>query len=284
MPSKKKPHKFDDNHSRLIGKLAGHLENSGESKLAPVDLATAHLRLHGLEEWGCKFCGVAKAIVDCFAGLEERSGFELCEQVRSMVGEIKARKAKVERTISALHLERLEKEKENLRRLGHPEEHKDVRVLLRGQAANAPLPTVVPREPTLAGIEEKIESILAPLKSALEMCEPLVVALAEAERRVAGGVALTSLVEPRKRTTDEQIDIKVDCYLAQHGWTDEEIREAFHKDPPHSRTADSIRLRVKRAKDDGKPMLIWPWPDQEKRKEADALLAILNFVNMPTTR
>jgi hypothetical protein len=283
MPSQKKSHKFDDNHSRLMGKLADHLENAGESKVAAVDLATAHLRLHGLEEWGCKSCGVAKAIVDCFAGLEERSGFELCEQVRSMVGEIKARKARVERTISALHLERLEKEKENLGRLKHPEEHKDVRVLLRGQARKTPLPTVAPREPTLAGIEEKLESILTPLKSALEMCEPLVGALAEAERRVAGGVVLTSLVELRKRATDEQIDIKVDCYLAQHGWTAEEIREAFHKDPPHSRTTDSIRLRVKRAKDDGKPMLIWPWPDQVSREESEALLAVLNAVNTPTT-
>ena len=281
MPSQKKPHKFDQNHSRLMGQLADHLENVGESKVAAVDLATAHLKLHGLVKWDCKLCGVAKAIIDCSAGLEERSGFELCEQVRSMAREVKARKGKVERTIAALYSARLKKERENRKELKHPERHKDVRVVLRRQRGEEPLPTVGLQEPTMKGIEEKLESILAPLKRALELCDPLVAALAAAEWRIAEGIALTSLVEPRKRVTDGQIDIKVDCYLTQHGWKAEEIRDAY---PPYGRTIRSIELRVNRARDTGKPTLIWPWPDEAKRKEADALLAIINFVNIPTTR
>jgi hypothetical protein len=284
MPRQKKPHKFDDGYSLLLGKLADYLGKGEESKVPAVDLATGHLRMHGVEEWDCKSCGVAKAIIDCFAGLAERSGFELYEEVHSMVGELKARKAKVERSISALCLARLNKEGENLKELKHPEQHKDVRVLLRGQRGEDPLPTVGLQEPTLEGIEVKLESILSPLKAALEMCDPLVVALAAAERRIAEGIALTSLVEPRKRVTKNQIEIKVDCYLSQHGWKVEEIRKTLYKDRPHLRTADSIEGRVGRAKHDGKPTLIWPWPDQAKSRESEALLESLNLVNPPTTR
>jgi hypothetical protein len=284
MPRQKKPHKFDDGYSLLLGELADCLGKDAEDNVTAVDLATAHLKRHGLIRWDCKLCGVAKAIIDCFVGLEERYGFELCEQVRSMVSEVKARKAKLERTIPALYLERLKKEGESLKRLKHPEEHKDVRVLLRGQRGEDPLPTVGLQEPTLEGIEVKLESILSPLKTALEMCDPLVVALAEAEGRIAEGIALTSLVEPRKRVTKNQIEIKVDCYLTQHGWKVEEIRKAFYNVRPRLRTADSIAGRVGRAKHDGKPTLIWPWPDQVKSKESEALLESLNLVNPPATR
>ena len=284
MPRQKKPHKFDDGYSLHQWKLADYLGKGEESKVPAVDLATGHLRMHGVEKWDCKSCGVAKGIIDCFAGLAERSGFELCEQARSMVSEVKARKVKLERTIAALYLERLKKEGESLKGLKHPQQHKDIRVLLRGQRGEDPLPTVGLQEPTLEGIEVKLESILSPLKAALEMCDPLVVALAAAERRIAEGIALTSLVEPRKRVTKNQIEIKVDCYLTQHGWKVEEIRKAFYKDRPHLRTVDSIKGRVRRAKHDGKPTLIWPWPNQAKSKESGALLERLNLVNPPTTR
>ena len=92
-------------------------------------------------------------------------------------------------------------------------------------------------------------------------------ALIAAERSIAGGLATPSLAEERGRWRADYAETKVDCYLVQHGWKPKEIAAAFYR-VPNGRTPGSIEDRVRRARETGKPPLIWPFPNEESDKRA----------------
>jgi hypothetical protein len=130
---------------------------------------------------------------------------------------------------------------------------------------------------TIDEVREHLGRRLRPLQQALRRWDSLVIALAAAEGRMAGGIATPSLAERRDRWPRDYVETKVDCYLSQHGWKDPEIY-AFHYGKANAKdgnTGRAIKDRVDRARKSGKPPLIWGWPGEQNRKEARRILDLV---------
>jgi hypothetical protein len=205
---------------------------------APLELAQAHLRRHGVEHRQCKLCGAAWAIVHCDAALKEETGHRLLEAVSA------SRKA-LEGPYSSLY-EAATRYVES--RLGGRSRPPGV----------APAPREIPKK--------HMHLLFNEVQVVLHGMLGLASFMADAESNLAGRFVAPPLSENPGRRPRDYLRTAIDCYLFRHGWTVPEIFALYHPDSVATpQSYGSIYDAVERARTSVRPPLIGGWPESGKR-------------------
>jgi hypothetical protein len=259
-----------------------------EPDASPFRLAQLHLGEHGFARYECRTCGVAKAIIDYASSVAEEAGYEFVETVRKNRLDLVSKKRQLEKSIASFCSAHAEKDRRTREASRSPVE--DVMVLQPGQMSFKETPIPSKQTATAEEVYGSLAWMLGPLREALCRWDSLVSGLVAAEEHLSGGVATPSLAERRNRWPRDYVETKVDCYLSQHGWEYQEIY-AFHLPgqlDKGNRPGRKIEERVRRAKESGKPPLIWSWPGEQNEKEArrilDLVMDVLDKQHLSATR